>query len=399
MIYINRKITPLIQNHLKRGHSILLLGPRQTGKTTLLKQLSPDLFITFAQPRIRQQYEIDPGILTDEVEELNKHINCPFIIIDEVQKVPLIMDAVQDLIDRKLGQFILTGSSARKLKHGPNINLLPGRMFPMHLDPLMLSEIPNSDLELENLLISGSLPKIITTDSLDEKEEMLTAYVTLYLEDEVRAEALVRNLASFAQFLKLAAGESGYTINAAKLSQKIGVARTTIIDYFQILEDCLIVEGIEPLTKSKTRHKLAKTKKYIFFDLGVRRLAADEGTQLPQKFIGHLFEQFIGIELIRQSRIASPSIKLNYWKDNDGPEVDWVLARHGNYIPIEVKYTNKPSVHDAKHLLTFLKEYETATTGFVVCQIPRARRLTDNITAIPWQNLHKIIEILETQES
>jgi uncharacterized protein len=375
MVYINRKITSALKRLIKQGKSVLLLGPRQTGKTTLLNKLKPDLSISFIQPRVRLQYELDPTSLADEIEALNKKIKCPLIIIDEVQKVPLIMDVVQDLIDRELGQFILTGSSARKLRYGAHINLLPGRLIPLHLDPLMLSELPEEKQDLTSLLIYGSLPEIITTEKTVDKEELLTAYVTLYLEQEIRAEALVRNLASFAKFLVLAASESGYIVNYAKLSQQIGVARTTIVDYYQILEDCLIAECIEPITESS-------------------RLAANEGERLPEKLMGHLFEEFVGLELLRQSRLISAKIKLRYWRDNDGPEVDWVLEHNGKYIPIEVKYTDKPTKNDAAHLETFMNEYKQAKAGFIVCRVPRPRKITDNVTALPWQSLNEIIDSL-----
>lgn len=371
-----------------------MLGARQVGKTTLLSKLQPDLSISFIQPRVRQQYELDPSILADEVEGLNTQNRTPLIIVDEVQKVPLIMDVVQDLIDRNLGQFILTGSSARKLKYGSHVNFLPGRVIPLHLDPLMLSELPEANKNLTDLLLYGALPAVITANTQAEKEELLQSYVTLYLEDEIRAEALVRNLASFAKFLRLAASESGYAVNYAKLSQEIGVARTTIVDYYQILEDCLVAERVEPLTKSKTRSRLAKADKFILFDMGVRRFAAGEGEQLPEKYLGHLFEQFVGLELIRKARMASAQSRLLYWRDNNGPEVDWVLSLKGRYIPIEVKYTTKPSQQDAKHLVTFMQEYDEVTEAFIVCQVPRARKIAENLTALPWQQLDEIVEKL-----
>lgn len=392
MVYINRKISPKLEDLLKRGKSVLLLGPRQTGKTTLLNKLKPDFSISFIQPRVRLQYEIDPSSLADEITALNVKIKKPLVIIDEIQKVPIITDVVQDLIDKKQAQFILTGSSARKLKNGPHINMLPGRVIPLHLDPLTLTELPLEKQSLENLLIYGSLPAVVTLDSIAEKEELLEAYVMLYLEDEIRAEALVRNLANFARFLSLAASESGYVANYAKLSQEIGIARTTIADYYQILEDCLIAERIEPLTKSKLRTRLAKSDKYLFFDLGVRRLAAHEGTHLPNKYMGHLFEQFVGLELIRQSRLISSQIKLRYWKDNDGPEVDWILEIEGRFIPIEVKYTNKPTQSDAKHLITFMNEYENATDSFIICCISNPRKIAERVIALPWQLINTVFE-------
>jgi predicted AAA+ superfamily ATPase len=392
MVYINRLISSRLDDLLGRGKSVLLLGARQTGKTTLLGHLAPVLAISFLQPRVRQQYELDPSVLADEVIQLNKQIKCPLVVVDEVQKVPLIMDVVQDLIDKKLGQFVLTGSSARKLKHGQSINLLPGRVMPLHLDPFMMRELTTEKKSLADLLIYGSLPSVLTTSSTEEKEEILEAYVTLYLEEEIRREAVVRNIVSFARFLMLAASESGNIVNYAKISQDIGVARTTIVDYYQILEDCLVAERVEPITHGTTRHKLSKANKYLLFDLGVRRLAAREGRRLPEKTIGHLFEQFIGLELLRYARILSSQIKLRYWRDHEGPEVDWVLEFNGIYIPIEVKYTDKPTIQDAKHLTIFMEEYQNSRDAFIVCRVPRPRKIADRVVAIGWEHVDEVFQ-------
>lgn len=388
MTYIERAVQKRLTNAVEGQKNILLLGPRQTGKTTLIGQIQADLTISFIQPRIRLKYEVDPSILSDEITPLAEDKKGkPLIVIDEVQKVPLIMDVAQDLIDRDISQFILTGSSARKLKRGKNINLLPGRVIPFHMDALSITEIPSKYLKLDDLLIYGSLPKVLLTKSSREKEELLDAYVSTYLEEEIRAEAIVRNLANFARFLELAASESGYATNHSKLSQIIGVAHTTIASYYQILEDCLITERLEPLTESKTRHKLSKTQKYILFDLGVRRIAAREGARVPLKYKGHLFEQFVILELIKQSRLHQDRIKIKYWHDSDGPEVDCVIDAPDKLIPIEIKYTERPTITDAKHLITFLDEYESAEKAYIVCRGARKMKLTDRIYAIPWQDL------------
>lgn len=393
MVYINRIVESSLFNAIKRSKNILLLGPRQTGKTTLLEKIPADLMISFIQPRVRRNYEIDPGLLADEVIALaENHPSKPLVIIDEVQKVPAIMDVAQDLIDKKIAQFLLTGSSTRKLKRGENVNLLPGRVVRFHLDPLSLSEIPQKYAQLEDLLIYGSLPQILLTEQKNEKEELLDSYVSIYLEEEVRAEAIVRNLANFARFLELAANESGYVTNLSKLSQEIGVAHTTIASYYQILEDCLIVERIEPFTESKTRHRLNKTQKYIFFDLGVRRLAAQEGVKLPLKYKGHLFEQFVILELIKKTRTNPNRIKIKYWHDPGGPEVDCLIQTPDLLIPIEVKLTERPSIADGKHLMTFLNEYKNTTNAYIVCQSTRKLKLADRLYAIPWQELPNLVE-------
>ncbi len=390
MYQIQRALEKKLTRILKRGKSVLLLGPRQTGKTTLINQYKAHLEITLLISKIRRQYEADPDQLIREVQALKSSNGTPpLVIIDEVQKVPALMDGVQYLIDKGLGQFILTGSSARKLRHNKNINLLPGRIIQLHLDPLTLGELTAPYPSVEDFLLYGSLPAIhLEPDSIIREEE-LDSYVDLYLEDEVRAEALVRDIGAFENFLRLAAIESGNIANFDKISQDVGVARTTIAAYYQVLEDCLIAERIEPYSTSKTRKKLTKSPKYLLFDLGLRRLAAKESPTLPQKYLGSLFEQFVGLELIRWSRLQEIKTTVHFWRDSSGPEIDWVLRRNEALLPIEVKWTNTPSYRDAKHLELFLSEYPTATQGYVVCQISHPQILSEGIEAISWRDLIK----------
>lgn len=391
MKYIKRLLEKDIRHALERNKSVLLLGARQTGKTTLTQRFDPDLWISFIQPDVRQRYEKAPSALKGEAEALpaKKGKKRPLIILDEVQKVPAILDTVQDLIDRGIADFILTGSSARKLRKGAQLNLLPGRVVALRMQPF--STVEYSGEKLEDLLLYGALPGLVAVKNNKDRETDLESYVTTYLEEEVRAEAVVRNLGHFARFLELAASESGRIINTRKLSQEIGVAHTTIAAYYQILEDCLITERIEPLTHSSTRKKLTKSEKILFFDLGVRRLAAREGTRLSRDMMGHLFEQFIGLELLRAASAKHKGIKIRFWRDPDGPEVDWVIDEAGHYTPIEVKSTDRPTPVDVRHLEVFLSKYPSAKVGYLVCQIPRKMKLSERIIALPWQLIHEIV--------
>jgi predicted AAA+ superfamily ATPase len=385
MNYIERSIEPLIRHTLDRGKSIFLFGARQTGKTTLVSRLTPQLSISFIRPDVRLRYEKKPSLLTGEVEALSPAPTggLPFVVLDEVQKVPEIMDVVQDLIDRRVALFLLTGSSARKLRRHAQTNLLPGRVTVLHLDGFGLKEWPDESLEAR--LLDGALPGIVGVKNPQDREEDLSAYVTTYLEEEIRAEAAVRHLGSFARFLELAAAESGGIVNLRKLASEIGVAHTTIASYYQILEDCLIAERIEPLSTSPTRKKLTRTDRFLFFDLGVRRLAAREGRQPPREQWGKWFEQFVGLELLKHFRAQRPRVKVRFWRDPDGPEVDWVLDCEGVYAPIEVKWTDAPDAGDARHLTCFMAEYPTFGQGYIVCRAPRKIKINDRIMALPWQ--------------
>ncbi len=387
MKYVHRLLEVSIRESLKRGKSVLLLGPRQTGKTTLIQhQLKPDIQYSFAKVAIRQRYESNPALLERELEEQIKNYPRPLVFIDEVQKIPRVMDIAQHLIDDHRAQFILTGSSARKLIHGKEINLLPGRVVSLHLSPLLYDELPSPKPSLEDILLYGTLPGIIT-ESNKNRETDLSSYVSTYLEEEIRAEALVRNVGSFSRFLEISAGESGKQINFTRLSNDIGVSDTTISNYYQILEDCLIANRIDPITKSQTRRRLIKSPKYLFFDLGIRRVCANEGLQLPQKLMADLFEHYVGNELLYHSQLISPQIKLRYWRDSAGPEIDYVLDITQQYIPIEVKWSEAPNETDARHLKKFLEEYSEAKQAYIVCRTPRRYKVCDRITALPWQEI------------
>ncbi len=391
MKYIHRIQEKTIFESIQRNKSVLLLGARQTGKTTLINRLNYDLAISLIRPDIRQRYEKQPQLLIGEVEALDKKQKArrPLVFLDEVQKVPQLLDVAQDLIDRKRANFIFTGSSARKLYRGTQANLLPGRVVKIRLDPFVISEF--KPINLKERLIYGSLPGIVSLQKQEHKEIDLESYVTTYLEEEVRAEALVRNIGSFSRFLEFAASESGNIVNFRKLSQEVGVSHTTIKDYYQILQDCLIIEKIDPLTKSRLRKKLTKSCKYLFFDLGVRRVAAGEGIKLPRERFGNLLEELVGLELIHSARFRHQGIKIRFWRDPDGPEVDWIIEKEGQYIPIEVKWTDSPSQKDIKHLKLFLTEYKNTKLGYIVCRIPRRIKLTDNIFAVPWQKINELV--------
>ena len=186
MIYIQRLLSAHARKALARGKSILLLGARQTGKTTFVhEELQPDIEISFVSRATRLRYEKNPELLEQEIQSiLPKFKRPPLIFIDEVQKIPAIMDSVQYIIDNKMAQFILSGSSARKLKSGTEVNLLPGRVVVFNLAPLTYQEIPAENLNIEDILIFGSLPGITLESDLENKELDLSSYVTTYLEDE-----------------------------------------------------------------------------------------------------------------------------------------------------------------------------------------------------------------------
>lgn len=390
---------------LKSGHSGLILGPRQVGKTTLVQYLLGDFrnaHSYFLQnPKTRADLEKDPEKIIREVEAMEKK---PVVFVDEAQKVPEIFDAVQYLIDGRKAQFILTGSSARKLRRG-GANLLPGRIKRYYLDPLIWGEmglvkeshikkiaIGNINerlrLSLEDLLVFGSLPGIITLPK-SEREDFLKAYALIYLDEEIRAESLSRKIGAFSRFLELAAQESGTSPNYTKLSNEAGISVQTIKDYYQLLSDTLVIEIVEPFLKN-SRKRILASPKYYFFDLGVRNALArwplSKDTANVQK--GVLFEHFVMLEIIRRVRALNKNYKINYWRTSGGAEVDCIIDLGGEVIPVEIKSSPKVRPGELKGLKNFLEEYsEIAKIGYVITTGERKEKLAGNITALPWDCL------------
>ena len=394
MVYIQRKILASITHAIGRGKSVLLLGPRQAGKSTLLKNSFPNAALfTFANIATRLRYEQSPVqfrldlLYQIEQAKLATADTPPLIIIDEVQKIPEVMDVAQELIDEKKAIFILTGSSARKLKHNKHKNLLPGRVVKIYLGPLSIKEIPAKYLDIHQLMLYGSLPDILLKDDSIDQETDLQSYVNLYLEDEIRSEALVRSVANFSKFLELAAIENGNIINFTQISQDVGVASSTIIEYYRILEDCLIATRIDPISNTSSRRRLTKAPRYLFFDLGVSRIAAKDGNKLALRSLGKVFENFIGIQLLLSCHTLNSEIQLYFYRTITGIEVDYVLSYNKIYIPIEVKFKEQISDKDLKHLKTFLDEHDNAPHAYIICTTPAPYKIRDNITVLPWQDL------------
>lgn len=389
MTYRRRLIESQLSAALRRGKSVLLLGARQTGKSTLAARFKPDFAVNFMRPDILRRYSARPELLLQAVEALPRRGAVkPLVFFDEIQRLPVCLDVAQDAIDRDIAQFILTGSSARQMRHGAKVNLLPGRVVVLHLDPFMLEEDPTA--ALKRLLLDGSLPGIANEKDRDARNTDLSAYVLTYLEEEIRAQAAVRNLGKFNRFLELAALESGNIVNFSKIAEDVGVAHTTIKAYYEILTDSLMLERIAPITTSNTRKKLTKSDKYILFDLGVRRICARERAVTRQEDWGRLLEQWVGLELCRGARMRGADNCIRFWRDPDGPEVDWIIDAAHTLIPIEVKWTDAPKERDIKHLKVFMSEHPNAKRAFVICRTPHRLKLTHQIDALPWRELQQV---------
>lgn len=400
---IDRNLKDELKETIDQKHSLFLFGPRQTGKTTLLNAISSEykdiMEYSFLDVSLRQRVEKRPEIFRREIEAAAPSI----IVIDEVQKVPKILDEVQLLIDRMKLVFLITGSSARKLRR-QDVNLLAGRAITYRLDPFDLEERQSFSRDfhrmetLKQILTYGDMPEIALL--LNEEKDrtrlignLLRSYVETFLEEEIRMETLIRNVGAFGNFLRLAAEMSGKILSFRELSQDIGVSHHTISSFYNILNDCMIIEEISPLVPSSTRRRLSKASQYRFFDIGVRNASAEllTSTGVDNTEWGNRFEQWIGLMLIRYFRSRNITGNVYYWRDHNGPEVDFVVETGSRWIPIEVKFNTAPQQKHIRHLQTFLKEYpDKASSGYLVFTGDRPMKMSDNVTAIPWFKLYDL---------
>lgn len=349
--------------------SFFLFGPRGTGKTTLIRNTLEDAFlIDFLEIKTYREYLKNPSILAEQKLK-------PVVVIDEVQKLPEILDEVHRLIETRKLTFLLTGSSARKLKRG-GANLLAGRAWWAELFPLTSHEIP--DFELLTYLNRGGLPAVYPSDDFQEE---LKAYTGLYLKEEIQNEALTRKISHFTEFLDLVALCNGEEISYQSIAVDCGVSANSIKNYIQILEDTLVAFQLPGFTKTRKRKSISRAKLY-FFDIGVVNSLAGRGEIMAgSELFGKAFEHFIVLEVRAFLSYFRKDVNMYYWRSTSQFEVDLVL---GTQWAIEIKSTTM--VQD-KHLkgIRALKE-ENAIENFAVVSCDTIERVTkDNITIFPWK--------------
>ncbi len=373
---------------LPPGQSAFLWGARKTGKSSYLKKCYPnsvyyDLLKTEEHLRLAKA----PHLLREEILALLKNgpLTTP-VIIDEIQKVPLLLDEVHWLIENAQISFILCGSSARKLKRG-GANLLGGRAWRYHFFPLTFPEIPDPHKGLLHIFNHGLLPSHYLMEESAKKS--LNSYIEDYLKEEIQAEGLVRNLPSFARFLDIAGLCNTEIINFTNIARDCGINAKTVQTYFEILEDTLIGYFIPPYSKRVKRDVIVSKPKFYFFDIGVaNRLAKWECEALMGPSAGRSFEHFILLELMAYKKIMDHDFNIQYWRTHEGHEVDFILG--DAKIAIEVKLTDQIDKRDLKGLNIFLEEHPN-TQAYIVCQAPRPRLLSpeNKIEVLPYQEFLK----------
>ena len=409
---IDRWLKRPLDEDLRRPFVHILFGARQTGKSTLLSHLlpTPSLHYNLADPEERSRLLADPGAFRRECEALPDRTQPHVVFVDEAQAVPSVFDAVQVLYDRSRlrWKFVLCGSSARKLRQ-TGANLLPGRSLLHRLLPLILAERPAAPVAaatsfvlpipatsvgssfpaagLEERLAYGDLPGVVLLDEAD-RTRILSTFATVYLEEEIRREALVRDWGGFVNFLRLAARESGNVVNYANISREVGLSVATIKSHYQLLEDMFVGVHI-PAYSGSARKALLSTPRFVLFDLGIRHAAsgARPGVDLVRADPGRYFEQWVVLELWKRLQYLGAG-RLSFYRTRGGAEIDVMVERpDGAVVPVEVKWTQRPAPGDARHVEAFVREHSAATEGFVVCRCPRPMRLTAHVTAIPWFTL------------
>jgi predicted AAA+ superfamily ATPase len=357
--------------------SFFLFGPRQVGKSTLLHAEKPHLIIDLLDPELQLSYNKTPNLLRRQIDDLEPG-SGDRILIDEVQRVPKLLDIVHSLMVQKpYLQFILCGSSARKLRHGAS-NLLGGRALYRTMHPLTLDEL-SGDFNLESVLSYGSLPKIYSTlkqKKPKEAQDLLRAYVITYLREEIKAEALVRNLQGFQNFLDIAVAQYSEQINFSSVSRDCQVALSTVREYYSILEDTLIGFFLYPYLKSE-RKRMSHQPKFYFFDNGVTRALLgslqDPPTPLEQ---GRLFEQWVLQEIVRLNEYDQKDWKLSFWRTSHGAEVDLLISRGTKILyAIECKFKRQPSSSDLSGLRSFYYNHPEVPC-FVVSPVKQSYRLS-----------------------
>jgi predicted AAA+ superfamily ATPase len=379
---ITRRLAPILAASKK---SFLLLGPRQTGKSTLIASLKPELTINLAHEATYLEFLRNPGELEQRLGSIDSRIHAAptTVFIDEVQRLPSILNTIQALLDRPSSpfRFYLTGSSARKLRRG-QANLLPGRIHTFTLGALCAQEL-GRHWNVDSALAYGTLPGIWTEEDIQTKEKTLRSYASTYLKEEVQAENLARNLEGFARFLYHAAERSGQFLDMAKLASVTQVARQSIVRFFDVLEDCLLVRRLEPFAKSSTR-RLIQHPRFYFFDGGVLNGLLGNFTVSSDR-MGLLFEHLVVNQIIHTAAAADRDIRLSAYRTEHGAEVDVILEMNGETHAIEIKASRTVRSSDLQGLRSFREYYGRPHRSWIF-YAGDTKKIIQDTEIRPWQD-------------
>lgn len=371
----------ILANVLKSSErSVLVLGPRQVGKSTLLASLAPDLSLNLASPRVFRDFVSYPERLESELRAASPGVRTVFL--DEVQRVPALLDVVQLFLDEHPGRFRfpLSGSSARKLKRG-QANLLPGRIHVHQMHPLLACELAG-DFDLGRALAHGTLPGIYAEPDDELRAADLRSYSDTYLREEIQAEALVRNLGGFSRLLDLMAASSGRILNVQAMCKQAGLGYETTRRYIEVLEDTLVMFRV-PAWSGSSRASAVGHPRLFLFDNGVRNalLRRPLNSILPDER-GILLEHFVAGELHRRTRNLWPEAALFHYRTRSGAEVDFVLEAGRDLWGIEVKAGHRVTRSMLRGLRSLASRSDRVKRRIVVF-LGERRQLLDGVEVLP----------------
>ncbi|MFQ5486374.1 MAG: ATP-binding protein [Desulfobacterales bacterium] len=335
-----------------RGKSFFLFGPRATGKTTWVQTVFADgIKIDLLESELYSSLLASPGRLVELIPDKFDD----WIVIDEIQRIPDLLNEVHRLIENRKLKFVLTGSSARKLR-GKGVNLLAGRALTRYMYPLTAREL-GKDFSLAKSLQVGHLPSVYSeTDPVD----YLASYVRTYLREEVQQEGLTRNLQTFARFLETASFSQASTLNISEVARECSVNRKLAEEYFYILEDLLLAYRLPVFTR-RAKRRMAVQPKFYLFDVGVYKAIRPKGPlDRPEEIEGAALETLLFQELRAVNDLHKLGYNLYYWRTAYGQEVDFVLYGERGLIAIEIKRAAKIRNHEFKGLKAFSKDYPQA---------------------------------------
>ncbi len=361
----------ILEINLPPKRSAFLWGPRKTGKTFWInRHFKNSIVIDLLKTDVFADYISRPSLIRERYADHKE-----LIVIDEIQLVPTLLNEIHWLIENTDVSFLMTGSSARKLRRG-HANLLGGRAWRYTMSPLTFQE--TSGFELEQLFVSGLLPPhFLSPDPIQD----LRSYVADYLKEEIVAEAQVQNIPAFSEFLRVSAISSGELLNYTNVGRETGVSAKVVRAYFQILEDTLLGFRVDPWRKVKTR-RLIETEKFYLFDVGVTNYLARRAPKIGTPEFGQSFEQFILMELKAYQAYRNPELDIHYWRTSTGFEVDFIL----NEMEVAIEVKSSSRIH-SKHLkgLKALLEEHTVKRAIIVSLENQPRKTDSSIEILPWQ--------------
>jgi predicted AAA+ superfamily ATPase len=361
----------LLNIELPPKRSGFLWGPRKTGKTFWIKRRFGDCeFIDLLKTEVFADYASKPSLLRERYQDSQK-----LIVIDEIQMVPDLLNEIHWLIENTDASFFMTGSSARKLRR-KHANLLAGRAWRYTMAPLTFLE--TQGFNIEQVMISGLLPPhFLSPDPIQD----LRAYVADYLKEEIAAEAVIQNIPSFAEFLRVAALTCGELLNYTNVGRETGVSAKVVRNYFQILEDTFLGHRIQPWRKVRKR-RLIETEKFYLFDVGLTNYLARRTPKIGTPEFGHSFEHYILMELKAYQAYRNPELDIRYWRTSTGFEVDFILGDMD--VALEVKGSQRVHTGHTRGLKALLEEHRVKR-AILISLDKQPRKVDSHIEVLPWQ--------------